>query len=141
MSRLLLALSFLLLLAGCALEYAVPPATAGPIDSALRASSGLSTGRVKFKGPVTIQLGGSNNQATTVAKASAPVATGGQAQDFTKAGQNGGANATAPGSSAGATTRTGIPTWQMVAGGVLLLLLLLAGLAYTFRARLLKISG
>lgn len=81
---------------------------------------------------------------TFVAKASAAVATGtGQAQDFRKAGQHGGALATAPGASAGATTRTGLPIWALVAGGILLLLLLLLGLAYAYRRQLsswLKIS-
>jgi hypothetical protein len=141
MRRLLLALSCLLLLAGCALEYDVPTATAGPLDSAFRAN-GLRTGKVKFKGTMTLQMGGSGNTAspTVVTRASAPVATGtGPAQDFTKAGQHGGAVATAPGATAGATTRTGVPVWALVAGGFLLLLLLLLGLAVKFRASLPKI--
>lgn len=144
MPRLLLAISCLLLLAGCALEYDVPPATAGPLDSAFRASTGLSTGKVKFTGPVTFQIvsgTGNTTTATALTKPAGPVATGAsQAQDFTKAGQQGGALATGPGASAGATTRTGVPTWQLVAGGVVLLLLLLASLAYKFRASLLRIS-
>lgn len=145
MPRLLLLISCCLLLAGCALEYEVPAATAGPLDAAFRASTGLSTGKVKFKGPVTFQVVTGTNNTTTAAvatKPGGPVATGaGQAQDFTKVGQHGGALATAPGASAGATTRTGVPTWQLVAGGVLVLLLLLAGLAYKLRAGLLKISS
>lgn len=72
-----------------------------------------------------------------VAKANAPVATGGgPAQDFTRAGQHGGALATAPDATAGATTRTGVPAWALVAGGVVVLLLLLAFLAYRFRTKL-----
>ncbi|MGI4867084.1 MAG: hypothetical protein ACRYFZ_24415 [Janthinobacterium lividum] len=125
------------LLAGCALGYDVPPATAGPLDSTVRAA-GLSGRKVKFSGPVTFQVVSGTGNTTTAAastKPAGPVATGAsQAQDNTKAGQHGGAVATAPGATAGATTRTGMPTWQLVAGGVLLLLLLLAGLAYKFRA-------
>ena len=69
---------------------------------------------------------------TFVAKATAPVASGtSQAQDFTKAGQQGGAVATAPGASAGATMRPGVPGWVLAVAGLVLLLL---GLAYTFRA-------
>lgn len=78
---------------------------------------------------------------TFVAKANAPVATGtSQAQDNTKAGQHGGALATAPGATAGATTRTGIPPWALVAGAVVLLLLLLTGLAYKVRGKLFNTS-
>ncbi|MVN77746.1 hypothetical protein GO988_15540 [Hymenobacter sp. HMF4947] len=74
---------------------------------------------------------------TFVAKANAPVATGtSQAQDFTRAGQQGGALSTAPGSTAGATTRTGVPPWALVAAGVVLLLLLVVGLVLYFRKRL-----
>jgi hypothetical protein len=128
-----------LLLASCALEYDVPAATSGPLDSAARAA-GLSAGKVKFNGPVTFQVVSGTGNTTTAAsltKPVGPVATGaGQAQDFTKAGQQGGAVATAPGATAGATTRTGIPTWQLVAGGVVLLVLLLLGLVYRYRKRL-----
>lgn len=74
---------------------------------------------------------------TYVAKASAPVATGtSQAQDYTKAGQHGGAVATGPGATAGATTRTGIPPWALVVGVVVLLLLLLGAAVYRYRKRL-----
>ncbi|MGI4870686.1 MAG: hypothetical protein ACRYFX_05840 [Janthinobacterium lividum] len=77
---------------------------------------------------------------TFVAKATAPVATGaGQAQDNTRAGQHGGAVATAPGATAGATTRTGIPPWALVVGVVVLLLLLLGALVYRYRKRLLTL--
>jgi hypothetical protein len=125
-----------LLLASCALEYDVPAATSGPIDSTARAA-GLSARKVKFNGPVTFQVVSGTGNTTTAAaltKPTGPVATGaGQAQDFTKAGQQGGAVATAPGATAGATTRTSIPTWQLVAGGLVLLLLLLLGLLYRYR--------
>ena len=113
------------LLAGCALEYAVPPATAGPLDSTARAA-GLSAGKVKFKGPVTFQVvsgTGNTTTAATTTKPAGPVATGAsQAQDFTKAGQQGGAVATAPNATAGATTRTGVPIWLWLGGGLLLVL-------------------
>lgn len=69
---------------------------------------------------------------TFVAKANAPVASGtSQAQDFTRAGQQGGAVATAPDASARATPRPGVPGWALAAAGLVLLLL---GLAYKFRA-------
>lgn len=143
MTRLLLLISCWLLVAGCALEYEVPPAVAGPLDSTFRASAGLRTGRVKFKGPVTFQVVAGTNNTTTAAvatKPSGPLATGAaQAQDNTKAGQHGGAVATAPNATAGATTRTGLPAWQVVAGGLVLLLLLIAWLVYKFRPKLLGI--
>jgi hypothetical protein len=64
-------------IAGCVLERDMPPPTAGPLDSTIRASTGLSTGKVKFTGPVTFQIGGANNtvNATAMAKVKAPVAT------------------------------------------------------------------
>jgi hypothetical protein len=57
------------------MERDLPPATAGPLDSTIRAA-GLSTGKIKFTGPVTLQIGGTNNTATAtaIAKAKAPVA-------------------------------------------------------------------
>lgn len=75
---------------------------------------------------------------TYVEKARAPVASGpsSQAQDFTKAGQHGGALATAPHASADATTHTGVPPWVLVVVGVVVVLLILAGLAYRYRRRL-----
>jgi cobalamin biosynthesis Mg chelatase CobN len=128
-----------LLLASCALEHDVPAATSGPLDSVARAA-GLSAGKVKFNGPVTFQVVSGTGNTTTAAaltKPTGPVATGaGQAQDFTKAGQQGGAVATAAGATAGAATRTGIPTWQLIAGCVVLLVLLLLGLVYRYRKRL-----
>jgi hypothetical protein len=64
------------LLSSCALERDVSPAAAGPLDSLVRARVGVSTGKVKFAGPVTFQVGGTGNTAssTAVAKAKAPVA-------------------------------------------------------------------
>jgi len=58
---------------------------------------------------------GDGASATTVAKASAPVATSsGDATDNTKAGQRGGAAATAPNSKATATTeKAGFPWWVL----------------------------
>ena len=136
--RALLILVWVLLLSSCALEYDVPPATAGPLDSAARAA-GLSAGKMKFKGPVTIQLvsgTGNTTTAATLTKPTGPVATGaGQAHDNTKAGQHGGAVATSPGATAGATTRTGIPTWQLVVGGLFALFLLIAWLINKFRPK------
>lgn len=138
MRLLLLALAGLLSLAGCALEYELPAASAGPLDSVARAA-GLSAGKIKFNGPVTLQVVSGTGNTTTAAaltRPTGPVATGaGQAQDYTKAGQHGGALATAPGATAGATTRTGVSIWQVVAGGAVLLLLLL-GLTYRFRNKL-----
>lgn len=137
--RYLFTLSCLLLLAGCTTERFLAPVTAGPLDSTVRAA-GLSGRKVKFTGPVTFQLVSGTGNTTTAAastKPTGPTATGaGQAQDNTKAGQHGGALATAPGASAGATTRTGLPTWQLVVGGLVLLVLLLLGLAYRYRQRL-----
>lgn len=75
MSYKLVVISCGLLLGSCTLERELPPPTAGPLDSTLRAA-GLTTGKVKFSGPVTLQIGGINNtaSATTVAKAKAPIA-------------------------------------------------------------------
>jgi hypothetical protein len=116
--RLLFLLSSWLLLTSCALERDVVPASAGPLDSRVRPQVGLRTGKVKFNGPVTIQLGGAGNVATALTKAKAPVAA-------------------APGASAEATSRMGIPTWQLVMSGLVLLVLLLLGVVYKFRRRLL----
>ena len=75
MRALPLVVSCWLLVAGCATVRELPPPTAGPLDSTLR-TAGLSPRKVKFTGPVTLQVGGTNNtaSATTVAKAKAPVA-------------------------------------------------------------------
>jgi hypothetical protein len=132
-----------LLLASCALEYDVPAATSGPLDSAARAA-GLRAGKVKFNGPVTFQVVSGTGNTTTAAaltKPAGPVATGAsQAQDYTKSGQHGGALATAPNASAGATTRTGIPTWQLVAGGVVVVVLILLSLVYRLKSKFLTIG-
>ncbi|MGI4865449.1 MAG: hypothetical protein ACRYFZ_16115 [Janthinobacterium lividum] len=71
-----LLLAGLLTVASCATSQDVPAPTAGPLDSAIRAKTGLTTGKIKFNGPVTFQIGGTNNtaSATSVAKAKAPVA-------------------------------------------------------------------
>jgi hypothetical protein len=87
---LMLALGGGLLLGSCATEYEVPAAVAGPIDSTFRAT-GLSPRKVKFTGPVTLQIGGTNNTATAtaIAKAKAPVAAAPHAvatETTTKAG-------------------------------------------------------
>lgn len=76
-----------LTLASCALERDVPPATAGPLDSLVRAKVGLSTRKVKFAGPVTFQIGGTGNTATSLAKPKGPVASApGATATATKAG-------------------------------------------------------
>jgi len=101
----LLVVSCWLLVAGCVTERDLPPPTAGPLDSTLRAA-GLTTRKVKFTGPVTLQVGGSGNTATTtaIAKAKAPVASAPHA------------------TGALATTKAGAP-WWVYAGGTALLLL------------------
>lgn len=98
MRALLLVVSCWLLVAGCALERDLPPPTAGPLDSTLRAA-GLTTRKVKFTGPVTLQVGGTGNVATTTAieKAKAPVASAPHA------------------TATEATTKTG-PLWWVYAG-------------------------
>lgn len=94
----LLAISCCLLASSCALERDVPPATAGPVDSLVRARVGLSTGKVKFTGPVTFQIGGTGNTSTStaIAKAKGPVASA--------------PHATATES----TTKSGPPAWVYV---------------------------
>ncbi|MGI4762334.1 MAG: hypothetical protein ACRYF0_16610 [Janthinobacterium lividum] len=136
----------LALLAGALLVASTLPSCATSADLAESLSQPLDTtiqhqvarkyqaGKVKFKGNVTIQMGTGNVSAP---KAQAPVAAGAsQAQDYTKAGQHGGALGTAPGAKAGATTNTGVPPWLLGTCIVLLLFGLLAGLAYKFRDKL-----
>jgi hypothetical protein len=78
---------------------------------------------------------------TNAQKARAPVATGtSKAQDFTKAGQRGGAVATEPGASAGVASYAGVSPWALAGGGLVILLLLLLGLAYKFRTKLLGVG-
>lgn len=143
----------LALVAGIALVATTLPNCAGsqdmasmlsqPLDSTIHAQVArqLHTGKVKIKGHVTLQVGTGNVSAP---KAGAPVAAGAsQAQDYTQAGQHGGALGTAPGAKAGATTHTGLPPWLLGVGCVLLVLLLLLGLLWHFRSRIasaLKIS-
>ncbi|MBG8553074.1 hypothetical protein [Hymenobacter guriensis] len=124
-------------------DPAAPPATLPEADqpgilkqvatSAARLFGG--SGKTKFNGPVTIQLGNGNiaaaatkpgtmatgTDATAVEakKAQAPVQAGTgnnqQATDNTKAGQRGGAAATAPGASAEASSKPGgVPWWVFV---------------------------
>ena len=140
LAGLLLALALGQLLAGCAFQ-GWEATLASPIDSTIQRqlSSQVLARNVKFNGPVTIQVGGSGNtaNATDASKAKAPVATGtSQAQDNTKAGQHGGAAGLAPGASADATTRTGVPVWVLAVGGIILVLLALLGLAYRYRSKL-----
>jgi hypothetical protein len=61
----------------CALESQVPPATAGPIDSLIRTQATMNGRKIKFQGPVTFQIGGQANTASTtdIGKAKAPTAT------------------------------------------------------------------
>ena len=138
-------LFLLLLLTSCAHGDELAMVLSQPLDTTVQhqVAGQLSARRLKFKGPVTIQFGGANNSAnaTDAGQAHGPVATGmSQAQDNTKAGQHGGAVATAPGATAGATTRTGIPPWALVVGAVVLLLLLLGALVYRYRKRLLALA-
>lgn len=72
---------------------------------------------------------GTGSVATTITKPTGPVATGaGGATDNTKAGQRGGAAATAPGAVATATTESGLSYWW--------LLVPVAGLLWWQRKRL-----
>lgn len=98
----LVAISCGLLLSGCALERDLPPPAAGPLDSTLRAA-GLTTGKVKFNGPVTLQIGGTGNTATTTAieKAKAPVASAPRA------------------TATESTTKSGPPWWVYASGAAL----------------------
>jgi hypothetical protein len=65
----------------------MPAAAAGPLDSLVRAQVGLSTRKVKFTGPVTLQIGGTGNVATSISKAKGPVASAPHASaTATKAG-------------------------------------------------------
>jgi hypothetical protein len=123
-------------LGSCAGSADVAESLSQPVDTAIQRQVARQhhTGKVKFKGNVTIQFGTGNLNAP---KAQGPVAAGAsQAQDYTKAGQHGGALGTAPGAKAGATTATGVPPWLLGACLVLLLFGLLAGILYIFRAKL-----
>ena len=139
--RYILLLVSILLLNSCALLEAsqpwhpplvIPADTATGQPTTVIYSKNFYAGSYKDRSDHRAQGGG-----TFVAKANAPVATGtSQAQDLTKAGQQGGAVSTAPGARAAATTRTGIPPWALVAGAGVLVVLSLLGLAYRYRAKL-----
>ncbi len=93
-----------LLLGSCATEEHIPAAFDVKIDSALTAAGVPPLRKVKFTGPVTFQVGGTGNVATTTdaTRAKAPVAA-------------------APHASA-TETKTSVP-WQVYVGGALLLVL------------------
>jgi hypothetical protein len=92
------------LLSSCATEQRIPAALDARVDSALTAAGVPPLRKVKFTGPVTFQVGGTGNVATTTdaSRAKAPVAA-------------------APHATA-AETKTSVP-WQVYAGGALLLAL------------------
>jgi hypothetical protein len=120
----------LALLAGTALVAGTLPSCAGSQEVATTLSQPLDS---TIQAQVARQL----NAGKVKIKAQAPVAAGAsQAQDYTKAGQHGGALATEPGAHAAATMRTGVPPWLPGAGIVLLVFMLLAWLLYRFRAKL-----
>ncbi|MGI4833283.1 MAG: hypothetical protein ACRYFK_07460 [Janthinobacterium lividum] len=147
--KLLLRLTGFLLLAclaqlsGCATLAELPGVLSQPVDSTLQqqVARQFSLHRLKIKGNVTVQLG-TGNTVTDARKARGPVAAGtSQAQDYAKAGQRGGALATAPGAAASATSRRGVPAWLLAAGGLGLLLLGLGLLAYKLRAWLPRLGN
>jgi hypothetical protein len=118
-------------LGSCASSADIAESLSQPVDTTIQrqVARQLHTGKVKFKGNVTIQLGAGNVNAP---KAQGPVAAGAsQAQDYTKAAQHGGAL----GTGAKASTATGVPPW-LLGTGIVLLFGLLAGLVYKFRAKL-----
>jgi hypothetical protein len=92
------------LLSSCATEQRIPAALDVKLDSALTAVGVPPLRKVKFTGPVTFQVGGTGNVATTTdaSRAKAPVAA-------------------APHATA-AEAKTSVP-WQVYAGGALLLVL------------------
>jgi hypothetical protein len=101
------------LLSSCATSADVPAALSEPLDTtvqhqvaaARQAAAHLGAGKVKFKGPVTIQIGASNTATTTaIAKAKAPVAS-------------------APHATATESTTKSGPPWWVYAGGAALALL------------------
>lgn len=63
-----------LLLGSCATEQRIPAAFDAKLDSALTAAGVPPLRKAKFTGPVTIQFGGTGNNATAIAKARGPVA-------------------------------------------------------------------
>jgi hypothetical protein len=90
--RLTLLLAAGLLLSSCATTFDLPAGAEPP-------APGLSTGKIKVRGPLTIQVGGTGNTA-------APTST-----DNRKAGQRQGSAATAPGATASTTTQQAGTKW------------------------------
>ena len=75
------------LLSSCATEQRIPAALDARLDSALTAAGVPPLRKVKFTGPVTFQVGGTGNVATTLTKARAPVASAPHASaEATKSG-------------------------------------------------------
>ena len=91
------------LLSSCATQQRIPAAFDAKLDSALTAAGVPPLRKVKFTGPVTFQVGGTGNVATTLTKAQAPVAS-------------------APHAKAEARTSAG-PPWYVYLGAGLLLAL------------------
>jgi uncharacterized protein YceK len=94
----LLALAASLLLSSCATTFELPAGAEQP-----GAPAGMSTGKMKIRGPVTFQVGGTGNTA-------APATT-----DNRKAGQRQGSAATAPGATASTTTQQAGTKWYWFA--------------------------
>jgi hypothetical protein len=94
------------LLGSCATQQRIPAAFDAKVDSALTAAGVPPLRKVKFTGPVTFQVGGTNNVATTTdaSKAKAPVAA-------------------APHATAAETKTSAGPPWGVYLGGGLLLAL------------------
>ena len=67
------------LLGSCATQERIPAALDARLDSALTAAGVPPLRKAKFTGPVTFQIGGTNNVATAIAKAKGPVASAPQA--------------------------------------------------------------
>lgn len=91
-----LLLAACLLLTSCATTFDLPAGTEPPTPS-------MSTGKIKVRGPLTIQVGGTGNTA-------APATT-----DNRKAGQRQGSAATAPGATASTTTQEAGTAWYWFA--------------------------
>jgi hypothetical protein len=92
------------LLGSCATEQRIPAALDARVDSALTAAGVPPLRKAKFTGPVTFQIGGTNNVATAIAKAKGPVAS-------------------APQASAAEVKESAGPPWYVYLGGALLLAL------------------
>jgi hypothetical protein len=98
---LLVVMSLVYWFSSCATEQRIPAAVDARVDSALTAAGVPPLRKVKFTGPVTFQIGGTGNVATTLTKAKAPVAS-------------------APHATASAT-KTGPPWWVYAGIGALAL--------------------